>query len=503
MNPRLTLVLTAVVIELVALSWWPAVHHLDASEGASRLGGIFLQRHPFLSEFANALKTVVDWVFPGALWSWDALVTFTVHSFILAFVAYAIAAWRLTTERPPALRWILIPLILFQVTLIAVPGSLTTDIFNYAIYGEMPVLYGANPFVNTPAEFPQSPLHYLIPLYWHDAPSVYGPFWILLSTGVAALFRPFSLGDELLFYRVIANAAHFANTMLIWGIARRFDPDGRRAPSAALAYGWNPYLLLDFALNGHNDVLMLTLTLAALWLASTRRTYLSAFGLGLAVATKYTSVLIAPVLFLWSARRGGSPISRRGVATLAVSGVILIATMAVLYAPWVQGIETFGPVLYWASGPRLQNFWPEPTLIALTSWISAVLNLGYEEVWNPLFDGFKLAAKAALIGYILVEAWRARTFDQVLGASARITIVFLLFVNTWVMPWYYTWPLALAAPLGWGSMLVRMCAGLTLTAPIIMYQRQFQYGIVGEWAGLFVVLPIAMVIAGAAAITAK
>ena len=41
------------------------------------------------------------------------------------------------------------------------PATMTTDIYNYAIYGEMPVMYGANPFTHTPNQFPQNPLFYL------------------------------------------------------------------------------------------------------------------------------------------------------------------------------------------------------------------------------------------------------------------------------------------------------------------------------------------------------
>lgn len=498
-TPRATLIITALVIELVALGWWPAVYLIDASESSSRLGGMLLSRYAVLDALLHTFKTAVDWVLPGALWSWDALVSFAIHSIVVAFVAYALAAWQLTRTKSLGLRWIIAPLVMIQLSLWVVPASLSTDIFNYAIYGEMPVLYGANPFVHTPAEFPQSPLYYLVPLYWHDAPSVYGPFWVLLSAGVAALFRSLPLSDELLFYRLIANGAHLANTFLVWKLARKLDPDGGRAPSAALAYGWNPYLLLDFSLNGHNDVLMLTFTLLAFWLASARRVYRGALALGLSVAIKYTSILVAPVLFIWSARSEPKPASPGARAlVLILTGIILIGTVAVLYAPWVEGIDTFGPVLYWASGPRLQNFWPEPTLIAVTAWLAPLVGVAYDELWEPLLAGFKIAAKGALVGYILVEAWRARRLDDVLAASARVMLFFVVFVNTWVMPWYYTWPLTLVAPLGWSSLLVRVCAGLTLTAPIIMYQRQFQYGVVGEWAGAFLALPIFMAVAALA-----
>ena len=175
------MLLAALIIEGVALCLWPAVYLSDSSDAPSRLGSIFLVRYPALGAVLEAIKAATDRFFPGALWTWEHVVAFLFQCVIVAFVAYAVAAWRLSGQKAIGLRWIVIPLLLFQVTLVLVPASMTTDIFNYALYGEMPVLYGANPFTHVPAEFPLSPLYYLIPLYWHDAPSVYGPFWVAIS----------------------------------------------------------------------------------------------------------------------------------------------------------------------------------------------------------------------------------------------------------------------------------------------------------------------------------
>src|SRR5262249_930778 len=83
-----------------------------------------------------------------------------------------------------------------------------------------------------------------------------------------------------------------------------------------------------------------------------------------------------------------------------------------------------------------------------------------------------------------------RSFEDVLVGCARIFLVFLLVVNTWIMPWYFTWPLAIAAPLGWGSMLVRVCAGMTLTALLLTYERQFGYTFISEWGGYTLIAPL-------------
>lgn len=493
-DPRAAILFAAVIIEAASLCLWPAVYLLSSSDGPSRFGEMFLQRYAPLGLVLTALKAGVDWVFPGALWTWERLVTFFLQCAIAAFAAYAAVAWRVThASGDIRLRWVLAPLLVFQLTLVFVPGTMTTDIFNYALYGQMAALHGANPFVHTPGEFPQSPLYYLIPLYWHDAPSVYGPLWVLLSAGVASVSRSLPLADELLLYRGIANAAHVANVVLVWALANRLKPGGRSAPSAALAYGWNPLLLIDFALNGHNDVVMLTFALGAFLLGSYGRFHAGAVALGLSIAAKYTSALVGPVLLLWSARYGlGMGTVRGQIKILLGWSAASVAVVLALYVPWVQGVETLGPLFYWMTGPRLNNFWPEPALMSVAAWTAGLIGTSYDVAWDGVLGGFKLAAKAALAGWVLFEAWHARTLEGVLAASARVALVFLLVGNTWVMPWYYAWPLAFCAALGWQSALVRTCAGLTLTALVLMYQRQYAHAIVGEWAGLFQVLPLVL-----------
>jgi alpha-1,6-mannosyltransferase len=479
--------MAACLIEMSMLGLWPAAYLSDSQDSTSRLGQMFLGRYPVIGGLLPILKSTVDAVFPGALWTWDHLVSFIFSCVLAAFVAYAIAAWRLQAGSAVRLRWIIIPLIAFELTLFLIPASFTTDIFNYAIYGEMPVLYHVNPFIHTPGEFPQSPLYYMIPLYWHDAPSVYGPLWIDFSVGVASALHPFGLADELVTYRIAANLAHLLNTAFVWRIARRLNPAA--APSAAIAYGWNPLLLVDFSMNGHNDVVMLTLLLGSCLLLLSGRWGWAALVFGLSVAMKYTSALVALPLFVWAARARAASWPGQ-LRALAISGLISVAIVIALYLPWVQGPDTFGPVWYWMSGPRINNFLPEPTLISIASWSSGLFGWDFNATWDAVFEGFKKLAKGALITLVLYETWRARTFEDVLRGCAHVFLLFLLIVNTWIMPWYFTWPLAIAAPLGWNRLLVRVCAGMTLTALLLPYERQLGYTFVSEWGGYTLIAPL-------------
>jgi hypothetical protein len=46
-------------------------------------------------------------------------------------------------------------------------------------------------------------------------------------------------------------------------------------------------------------------------------------------------------------------------------------------------------------------------------------------------------------------------------------------VLTWVLEWYWMWPLALATLLGWRSMLTKVIVGYTLTSLPVFYVHHY------------------------------
>ena len=59
------------------------------------------------------------------------------------------------------------------------------------------------------------------------------------------------------------------------------------------------------------------------------------------------------------------------------------------------------------------------------------------------------------------------------AAAVRAFLVLNLLVFTWVLEWYYLWPLALTVLLGWRRMLTRVTVALTLTALPIFYVHHY------------------------------
>jgi hypothetical protein len=71
-------------------------------------------------------------------------------------------------------------------------------------------------------------------------------------------------------------------------------------------------------------------------------------------------------------------------------------------------------------------------------------------------------------------------------------LVFLLVVNTWALPWYFTWPFVLAVLLGWESLTTKVLLGFSLSAPTVMYYHHFWHPYMSDSTYVFYVAPLAI-----------
>src|SRR5436309_117352 len=65
------------------------------------------------------------------------------------------------------------------------PLLLSRDIYTYAAYGRMRVLYHHNPYVSTLAAFPHDPFVAVASSQWRHTHAPYGPVFTLLSAAIA------------------------------------------------------------------------------------------------------------------------------------------------------------------------------------------------------------------------------------------------------------------------------------------------------------------------------
>ena len=325
-----------------------------------------------------------------------------------AFGAYLIGA-ALLDRRGGALLPVAVVAAAVQIAPLGAPMLLSSDAWTYWDYGRISAVHGANPYVESPSEFPGDPAFRRVGRDWRDTPSVYGPAFTLASEPLA-LASGTSADAAAWTYKALAAAGVLVATGLAVFLS------GRRAFACAFV-GWNPLLALQFAGGGHNDAWMAALVMAALASAAVGRRQLAGAAWAAAILVKWIAVIFLPLRLL-EARARGRAVSHLGFA--AAAAVVLA------FASWRFGwhwLEAFGPLARnanhetrYALPHRLESL-GVPDAVALT--LFAV--------------GFAVA-----YGWLLLEARRGRAR---LGLAAGA----VLLATPYLAPWYLIWMVPLAA----------------------------------------------------------
>ena len=485
----LALVAVAAASEAVYVGFWPISYYLTQAPDFTYE---YLVQYQVVWERLIPLLARFEAAFPGGARSLDFMVDALMRLFIAAFGLYLIAFALVQAGLPRV--WgalaVVAPALAFQATLFLMPGLFTTDLFSYTMYGHIAGAYGLNPFTAIPSAFPEVRiLHWIHPI-WHDAPSIYGPAWVDFSVWVGRSVARWTDVDKVLAYKLAVNLAHLAGIAILALVVRRLRP-GRALESVAL-YAWNPLILFEFGGNGHNDAVMVALMLLAVLLYASRSAWSGVVALGVSFLVKMSSVLLVPYYVVAWAREQ-RPLWRF-FAVGALAGATLLAVVVAFYVPWWVGPETVAPILKWSQGPMFLNYVPDVLAYHLAR--ERFLQPGappFETALEQSRESVKMVARVIFALYAVWELWWARGGRGMAGSGARVMLAFLLVMNTWVLPWYFTWPLALAVVAGWDTITGKVLVGFSISAPTVMYYRHFWNPYMSDSTYLLYLAPLAMV----------
>ncbi|MDQ3706847.1 MAG: hypothetical protein M3437_16820 [Chloroflexota bacterium] len=358
------------------------------------------------------------------------------------------------------------------------------DVFAYSWFGRIFAVFGDNPYVNVPLEYAGTDTAGWLPyLYWQDLPAPYGPLWLILAGGVATVANLF--GDAIAYHvighKLLVSASYLLSMSLIWKVAgqlagrqvlpsslagritatrhgrrRRFVLTAQQARASqfaiALAFAWNPLMLIEFGISAHNDLLMLACVLLAVHLHLKGRWQLAVLALALAFLIKFTALIFLPGylwVLLWQARKENSGGSwYRAIARLGVALLIFTVTCIAFYIPFWQGPTTLN-VLY--EDPTAQFFVHSfgtiinrklPDLLSARSGLfgqratTTESRAALEAVsaglarWVPLLIAMLVAAR---------QTWPARHTRRMLRAWGWTIFALLTVGLAWFWPWYVAW----------------------------------------------------------------
>lgn len=342
---------------------------------------------------------------------------------------------------------------------VAVPPVFSTDIFSYAMFGRLAAVYHLNPYLTTAAS--SAPGDVLIPyLYWRDIPSPYGPLWTLLSQ-VIAYGHYTTVFDLVVRFKAVSFLSFMLDGWLIYVLVRERWP--AQASWAYLAFAWNPLVIIEGVVAGHNDLLILAVVLGSAYLLTRTHSQLAIAGLTVSGLVKYSTFPVMGIAALRLLLR--TPTSRRVRLTLTL-GLTTVVLFVFAFAPYWSGLRGLASTLD-EPGRGINN----PLLMAIRGLV-VLASAGHLRLGTLATVALSVAA---FIVWQMVNLWRERervhawTIDGELASWAATLVVFLLLWPR-IHTWYFLVPLGLSLAAGPSH---RRVFGVILLVTIVSYTSYF------------------------------
>jgi hypothetical protein len=326
--------------------------------------------------------------------------------FILVMMgAYAVA---LLAVRSLSMRTIVIAVVALNVILLMAPPMQLTDVFNYLGYARLGAVHHLDPYIHTIQSETYDPVFNFST--WHNLRSPYGPLFTAITYPIAYLSLPVAYWVT----KVLVVAMSLGFIAAVGWCAKLLGRDPR---FAVLFVAANP-IYLFYAIGGfHNDFLMLLPSTLAIGLLLARRDRTAGAVLMLAVAVKFTAILLLPFLLI-----AAVPAQRRlrVLQGCVYGGLPMIALSFALFGAHLPNLHDQSSLLTPFSVPNLFG-----KIAGVGGGTPTLLKL----------------ADVALVPIVLLCL--RRRHDWIAGAG--YSTLALICTLSWLMPWYIVWVLPLAA----------------------------------------------------------
>jgi hypothetical protein len=339
---------------------------------------------------------------------------------VLMFVAYAVVLGAVHTL---SVRMVLVAIGVLELVLLMSPPLQLNDVFNYLGYARLGALHHLNPYTHVIKQ------EFFDPVYrfssWHNLRSPYGSLFSAITYPLAFISLP--VAYWILKVSTVALSVGFL--ALVWRCAKQLGRD----PRFVLAFvALNPIFLL-YAVGGfHNDFFMLVPSMGAISLLLAGRDRAAGAAIVIAIAVKFTAVLLLPFLLVAAATR---PRRLRVVTGAAFAAVPMIALSLAMFGLSLPNLVDQSALLTDFSIPNL---------------VGLLIGVG---------GGTPVLLKLADVAVVLVIGYQFFRRKDWMSGAAWSTFA-LLASLAWLVPWYVVWLLPLAALAGSLS-LRRVAIGMT------------------------------------------
>ncbi|MFE3289825.1 alpha-(1-_6)-mannopyranosyltransferase A [Rhodococcus sp. NPDC059234] len=368
--------------------------------------------------------------------------------------------------------------------LLAVP-MFSRDAFSYLAQGAL-LRDGFDPYAVGPVANPGVLLDNVSNV-WTTTTAPYGPVSLLLGQGITSI-----TGDN-----VIAGTMLLRLTMLpglaltMWALPRLARQLGGNPAVALWLAVLNPLILIHLIGGVHNEILMVGLMVAGITLVLDRHHVAGIALVALGVAVKAMAGVALPFLvWIWmihereraeasSGEASGEVAQRREPAgPIALFAKTAGAGLAVFAAVFAAASLIAGVGLGWltalSGSAKIINWLSLPTIMAHvvtvgTSWFTG-LRLG------PVLEVTRAICAVAMVIALVAVWWRFRKTPRQAVLGILVALVVIVVLSPAALPWYYSWPLAIAAGFAMSTTTLVILVGLS-TWLMLVFQPDGSIGL--------------------------
>ena len=212
----------------------------------------------------------------------------------------------------------------------------SSDIFYYMGVGELDSIYKQNPYYVTMEEYYEQNekniddeiLEQGAMNFWAPTTVVYGPVAQIIFK-VCAFISIKNADICIVVFKLVNLGIHLINCYLMYKITSK--------KKFAIIYGINPYILLEFIAQVHNDIIIVFFVLLTLYfLIKKKNILLSILFLALATGIKYFTVLLLPIIILYHFREEKN-VCKKFLKCIQY-GLIFLVILGLEYIPYFKNI---------------------------------------------------------------------------------------------------------------------------------------------------------------------
>jgi alpha-1,6-mannosyltransferase len=343
--------------------------------------------------------------------------------------------------------------------LLSVP-LFSRDTYSYLAQGAL-LRDGFDPYAVGPIDNPNALLDNVSPI-WTITTAPYGPAFIMIAKLITML-----VGNHVIAGTMLLRLCMLPGfVLLIWATPRIARHIGANVPIALWICALNPLVIIHLMGGVHNEMLMVGLMAAGIALTLNSRHIAGIAVIAVGVAVKATAGIALPfMVWVWMRhlceRRGYRPL-RAFAAAAGTSVLIFVAVFAVLSG--VAGVG-LGWLTALAGSVKIINWLSIPT--AAANIIHAIGGLFFSVSFYAVLQITRAVGIAIVAVALPLLWWRFRHDDrEAITGIAWAMLVVVLFAPA-ALPWYYSWPLAVLAPLAQSRRAVAAIAAFSTWIMVI------------------------------------